>query len=118
MTSGLIIKPVADVDEYVVWSNIVEAPLFVGDRAAVLRHLGPGGGEGDSTGERLERADRDGTSSRIGDGCFGDYMIFEQRGYIDCPKLGELARLLVAGRRDEALDLCRPFEDEAEVRRG
>jgi hypothetical protein len=54
----------------------------------------------------------------IDDGVFGDAMIFEQRGWIDCANLADLTRRLVAGDLQGAYDLCRPFEDETEVRRG
>ncbi len=59
-----------------------------------------------------------GTSSIIGDGAFGDFMIFEQRGTIACSQLADLTRYLIANDLDSAYDLCEPFDDETEVRRG
>jgi hypothetical protein len=113
---GPIIRPSKDVDEYVVWSTIAEGPVFVGDRAAVLRFLGPGEA-GYSTLARLHRAAVFGTSNLDRIGGWGDSLIYDQRGSIACARLGELARRVAAGDIDGALDLCEPFDGETEVRR-
>lgn len=117
MSAGLVIKPLSDVDEYVLWSLMAEGPIFVGTRREMLAFLGPAV-DGQATVPRLDRADRTGTSSVLLDGGFGDYMIFQQRGIVDCSRLGKLSRLVLAGEYDAALDLCRPFDGEEAVRRG
>lgn len=119
MAGGLIIKPDPARDEYVAWSTVVESPLCFGSAEEIVAFYAvydeaPGG----KTRERIARADATGTSSVIGDGEFGDRMIFEQRGWIACSKLTDLTRRLVAEDRDGAYDLCEPFEYETEVRRG
>jgi hypothetical protein len=118
MASGLIIKPDPDRDEYVAWSTIVEAPVCLGSADQLVAFFAEHEQHPEEkTRERLARADATGTSSMLGDGAFGDYMIFEQRGRIACSKLADLARCLIAEDLDGAYDLCEPFDDETEVRR-
>lgn len=117
---SIIIKPDRTRDEYVVWSTIVESPLCLGTADDVVayfaEHRRP---EPEAeTRDRIARADATGTSSHIGDGAFGDYMIFEQRGTIVCSKLADLTRRLIAEDLGGAYDLCKPFDDEVAVRRG
>lgn len=117
VTNGPIIKPTPDDDRYVLWSSVAEGPVFVGTRADMLDHLGPGPTD-NPTERRLKRADLAGTSRVDGEYGWGDFVIFEQRGIVDCSKLGELARAVLVDRdRDAALDLCRPLDGEESVRR-
>ena len=119
MAQGLILKPDPERDEYVVWSNIVEAPLALGTAEEIVQWLGlHDQAPADKSRERIARADATGTSSMIGDGAFGDYMIFEQRGTIACAKIAALTRCLINEDLDGALALCEPFDGETEVRRG
>jgi hypothetical protein len=119
MASGLIIKPDPDRDEYVAWSTIVEAPVCLGSADDLVAFFADHNQDPEEkTRERIARADATGTSSMIGDGAFGDFMIFEQRGTIACSKLADLTRCLIANNLNGAYDLCEPFGDETEVRRG
>ena len=54
-----IVKPIADRDEYVVWSTIVDAPTHVGTRATLGLILGGTAG----APERFDRADHTGSSA-------------------------------------------------------
>lgn len=119
MPGRLIIKPDQGRDEYVLWSTIVEAPLALGTAAQITEWLMHDQKEPvHVTRERIARADATGTSSVDGDGAFGDFMIFEQRGTIACSKLADLTRCLLNDNLDGAYDLCEPFDDKTEVVRG
>jgi hypothetical protein len=54
-----IVKPTTDRDVYVVWSTVADAPVEVGSRDYLTRHL-PSGERGAS---RFDRADLSGTSA-------------------------------------------------------
>ena len=54
-----IIKPVADRDEYVVWSTIVDHPVECGSRAAFADEYFD---QEEYAAERFKRADKNGTS--------------------------------------------------------
>jgi hypothetical protein len=110
-----IVKPDPGRDEYVEWSSIVESPTRVGSRADFLRELGVGE-LGNRTADRLDRADRTGTTSHLREGAWGDSLVFEQRGTIACARLGEFTHLLFDGDLQAALRLCEPFEDLDHVR--
>lgn len=117
---GFIVKPDQGADFYVIWSNIVEAPLGTGTRADLLD-------EG-FTEDRIYRADITGTSmmrdlmsSYWGplDGEWEDRgFIAEQRGYLPRANLAAFARAYMDERWADAWDLLEPFDDETEVRRG
>jgi hypothetical protein len=117
---GFIVKPDRDTDFYVVWSNIVEAPLGTGSRADLL-------GEGFPE-DRIHRADVTGTSMMrdlmstywgVLDGEWEDEgFIAEQRGVLPRARLAAYAKAYMDERWDDCWDLLVPFEDEAEVRRG
>jgi hypothetical protein len=115
-----IVKPDPDRDEYVEWSSIVESWTFLGTRAEMLAHLRAGRdyvefGE-QAPNVRLDRADKNGTSSFLGEGAYGDRLVFEQRGTIACARLGEFVRALADGDLQAALRMCEPWEDEERVR--
>jgi hypothetical protein len=122
----LVIKPIADRDEYIAWSTVVEAPLSGGTRAEMLRWVanrhgmdrGPGGAE-----KLMARVDECGTSIKQDpDSTFqwregewsDDSFIYEQIGTIAREKMYPMFRLLVEGREREALDLLEPLEDDPE----
>lgn len=106
---GIIVKPRQADNVYVAWSTICEAPHFVGSRRKMLRKLP--GGYGESIEDRLKRADATGTSSILGEGEYGDSLIFEQRGTIDCQRLDVFSRLVLKGNLLDALRMCQPWED-------
>jgi hypothetical protein len=125
----ILIKPVPDRDEYVLWSTVVEAPLAWGDREEMLRELTvewrrDHGADVPPAGltapeKRLDRADKHGSSAL--DGLFrwdDDSLIYEQRGLLARVDLYRAAVLLGEDREAEVWDLLTPFEDETEVRRG
>jgi hypothetical protein len=108
-----IVKVHPDKDEYVYWSTIVDAPLFLGNRedlrGYLLHDAGGSGGEAASPG-RFERADKTGTSSMDG---FYDWddktFIVEQRGVVKREDLPELARCMSENKPYP--HLLHPFED-------
>lgn len=124
-----IYKEAADVDYYVEWSSIVEAPIFGGTRDEMLAHLwetdqrkpeyimeiDPSHPE-----TRLKRVDKYGTSALWGnprDGGWGTSgEIYMQRGWCPRANVFTLTRRLVEDEAADVTDLLEPFEDEAEVR--
>lgn len=123
-----IIKVSRDVDLYMEWSSIVESPTYIGRRADLAAYLAEpvATWEGTCTPstelveQRLERADRLGSSGRSPFGCRWDDHgeIYEQRGWLPRANMETFARLLLdAG--DESADeqaarvaaLIVPFED-------
>lgn len=109
-------------DEYVYWSDIVEAPAAWGSREEMLAIFGC-----DSDPwlredaphhplRRMERADEYGTSCRdLGDGLrFYDWstdsLIYQQQGLISRDDLWALCMRLE--RSGDVEDLLRPFDDD------
>lgn len=107
----LLIKAAPDRDLYVGWSNIVEAPTGVWTRAEAIAYGFPP--------SRLNRADKNGSSSRVrGYGQWDDEgFIAEQRGWLRRDRLGDYALAYARDDLNAAFDLLEPFEDETEVRR-
>jgi len=107
----LLIKAAPDRDLYVGWSNIVEAPTGVWTRAEAIAYGFPP--------SRLDRADKNGSSSRVrGYGQWDDEgFIAEQRGWLRRDRLGDYALAYARDDLNAAFDLLEPFEDETEVRR-
>ena len=130
----IIIKEAQDVDYYVGWSSVVDAPVWTGNREETLAYLrrnsdpylrddAPHHPE-----RRLERADATGTTSLwvtkanaesaefaahgyVEEGCWeDDDFIYEQRGILTRANVFVLAHRLDAGNEDAA-DLIQPFED-------
>lgn len=110
---ALLIKCRPEEDFYVAWSDIVEAPVWYGTRAEAA--------ERGYTGERVARADKNGTSSLAG---FYNWnstgMVAEQRGFLPRRYLRAYVLLYDAGRMQAAFDLLEPFDggDDRDVRRG
>jgi hypothetical protein len=109
-----IVKPEEACDEYVYWSTVVEAPLFVGCRDELVRYLKSRPGHDIDVEDRIGRADASGSSALwpsimapyLG---YGETTIYEQRGVVRCADMGRLARRLEA---DEPIgDLLEPLED-------
>jgi hypothetical protein len=128
-----IYKEAPDIDYYVAWSSIVEAPGFTGTRAEMLAHLqrdtdpylrddAPHHPE-----RRLERVDETGTSSRwvesegmrdrfAEEGSWeDDSYIYMQRGVLTRAKMFELCHRLDADPDADVSDLLKPFEDSEVV---
>lgn len=115
----IVIKAAPDRDLYVGWSNVVEAPTWVGTRAQALEYGCPE--------SRLRRADETGTSQRRDpmssytgplDGAWDDTgFIAEQRGFLPRARLGDYAVAYAEGRMEDCWDMLEPFDEETEVRR-
>jgi hypothetical protein len=118
----IVVKPERDVDFYVGWSSIVEAPVWWGPAAEVIEYMRDDArrGPSDPVEQRLARADETGTSAhdRRDGGWDDEGFIYEQRGFMRREHLTEMCRLLEAKNEPAVWDLLEPFEDEEEVRRG
>lgn len=122
----IVVKARPGADFYVGWSTNQEAPAWWGSRADALQYLvedarSPYGDQTDP-GERLDRADRSGTSALGGFGFFGrwDYerFAYEQRGCLPRGLLVEACSALSRGDEPAVWELLEPWEDGMEVRRG
>jgi hypothetical protein len=116
----IIIKPAKDLDLYVGWSSVVDAPTFWGDRATVADYLREDGQSDEVVYGRLARADEEGTSALYGDppregGWSDPSLIYMQGscGILPRVNLTELIRRLEIDEQDPMTDLLQPFEDEA-----
>lgn len=101
------------------WSSVVEAPTAVGTRAEMLAHLPPSAHDCPScrcntSHERLDRADRTGTSGLDGWGTSwaASGLIYEQRGLLPRARFVEFARAALAGGAAGMAALLDPFEDD------
>ena len=114
-----IIRPDREVDWYVVWSSIVDAPICWGTRGEVMddmRSLDKGG----HIGDRLARTDRNGTSALwppTGPLAYSwearaagrwNGLTYEGRGAVRIEQLPELCARLADGRPVD--DLLEPLE--------
>ena len=102
------------------WSSIVDAPTFVGDRAETLAYLTrrsdqepcPSCGY-DPTAARLDRADKQGTSSKEagwGHGWDSRGALFNQRGYLPRARFEAFARAAAADDEPAMLALLDPLD--------
>jgi hypothetical protein len=111
-----------DIDFYIEWSSVVEAPTFAGTRAEMLAHLRTQQHPADNLPEvRLARCDETGTTARwveaagmrdryAEEGAWDDGgFIYEQRGTVERRDLFTLARRLLADDDADVSDLIRPF---------
>lgn len=124
-----VYKEAPDVDYYVLWSSVVDAPTFTGNRAEMLADLknaedkwlrddAPHKAE-----NRLARADETGTSSLWvehegmrdqypEDGSWeDDHYIYRQDGSLTRAGLFELCHRTDADEDADVSDLLTPFED-------
>lgn len=138
---SIVMKEAPDVDFYVEWSSVVEAPTFAGTRAEMLTYLqrnsdpwlredAPHHPE-----QRLRRADETGTTSlwvtkasaespefaahgHPEDGAWDDETtIYMQRGILSRANIFTLVRRQAADGYDvDVTDLLAPFDDADEVR--
>lgn len=112
-----ILKDRPDVDWYVMWSTIVDAPVFAGTRAEFETEYGR---SESAASERFDRADATGTSFIGGEGGWYDDTIIVANLPEGGPEAGEIARTslrafveaLDEGRNVDALALVIPFEPE------
>lgn len=114
---SVVIKPEAGSDTYVVWSTITESPHAYGTRQQVCAYLRlrPGWQADDLPEDRVDRADRYGSSAypRWGFGHWGDdTFIYRQTGLLHRRDLCRAVDLAVAGRERDLLDLLEPFDDD------
>lgn len=122
----IVMKEAPDVDYYVEWSSVVEAPTFGGGRVEMLEHLTmydqPQADPRFQPEARLQRADETGTSSmwvhaqlgtdRPEEGAWDDWgQIYMQQGLLDRPNIFVLTRRIMESKSADATDLLRPFED-------
>lgn len=97
-------------DFYVAWWDVVEAPLWCGNRAQAAEY--------GYTEERIARADEFGTSSMHRWYAWDDNgMIAEQRGFLPRRYLRAYALLYAHDELQAAFDLLVPFEHGTDVRR-
>lgn len=98
-----VYREAPDVDFYCVWSTIVDAPVYVGDRAEILAYL-----ERDSDPwlrddaphhpkNRLARADTTGTSAMHGEGAWDDSEYVYHQEVVSREDLFVRARAVAAG---------------------
>jgi hypothetical protein len=112
----IVMKEAPNIDFYVVWSSVVEAPVAWGSREQMMSLIGHG------SEERLARCDEIGTSSVwvqqapwLGGPEWGAWedgvYIFMQQGVLTREGVFEVARRM---SRDEGSfdDLLQPFDDE------
>jgi hypothetical protein len=130
----IVMKEAPDVDFYIGWSSVVEAPVWGGDRESTLTLLRQ---ESDPylrddaphhPERRLERADETGTSAMWvttagmrdkypEEGSWEDAStIYMQRGLVSRANMFVLTRRILEDDDADVTDLLTPFEDEAEVR--
>lgn len=106
--SETLLKVAPGQDLYVTWDSIVEAPTFLGTRDEVLEHYGTVEGRcptchsyvdhQTTTRARLDRADKRGSSSHVGDWHWDDNeTIYAQAGYIQRADLPAVVELLAGG---------------------
>lgn len=102
-----IIKPERDVNFYVEWSTVVDAPTAYGTRKQFLKYLDKDGPK------RMERADRLGTSAIAPFVHHWDDsgMIYEQQGWLKRENLRALCDRLIQDENADVSDLLTPFED-------
>lgn len=123
-----ILKEAPDVDYYIAWSSIVEAPLFGGTRDEILPYLWESDDrkpdrirETDPSHpeNRLKRVDECGTSALWGnprDGAWGDGgEVYMQRGVVSRANLFVLTRRLGEDEYADVTDLTEPFERDEET---
>lgn len=122
-----VIRVDRDRDQYMYWSTIVEAPVFIGNReemAAKLMQTAPRGyATAKEAEERIRRADETGTSAFgfrsggknwPGDGAWNDTsLIYQQQGSLPREKFAEFVdRYLSGDDEPDVSDLLIPFEDD------
>lgn len=108
-----IIKPDRELDLYVDWSTIVDAPCMWGTREEML-----------AAGVTLERLDR---AEATGSSCAGEIadlyswshqmFMYLQEGVLSRTRMAELLDRLSVDRDADVSDLLAPFDDDAPLAR-
>lgn len=119
-----IIKAHQDLDLYIEWSSIVDAPTFVGSRVEMFAYLVRGDRHGRPTGEeveeRLARTDKNGSSmmdTRSGYWDDEGEIPATDKGqrWLRRDRLGAYCILVAIGDNDGAYLLTEPLDDEGVV---
>ena len=116
-----VIKAEPDVDLYVLWSTVVEAPTFTGTRAEVTQHLIwlTDNEQAKQIEARFDRADARGSSgippfdygTWEGDPGDGD-LLFQQAGFIRRANFPAYAARVHRTNNVDPGELLDPFEDD------
>lgn len=117
-----LIKPMRRRDEYVLWSTVVDAPTGHGNRASILAELDQRWRQehphddpkpGLAPADRLDRADRSGTSARDGSYGWNDtHLIYQGRGLLARRDLYRAAELLAKGHEAAVTQMLTHFDDD------
>lgn len=123
-----IVKIAPDREDFIIWSSIVEAPKWFGNREELIEHLGDIEGEcptchnrvapGDTTRERIKRADLNGSSGYDRTWWWDESEIYAQLGVLHREHLGTVTALLAGGAPmdDERIRIhLEPFDDDEAV---
>ncbi len=120
---SVVIKPVRDRDEYVVWSTVTESPHGYGNRAQMVELLRAGirGNDAADPEEVVRNATHWGSSARGGwtEGHWDDRsFIYHQAGWLHGRDLFLAAQAMDGDgcREGLILDLLTPLEDDDEKR--
>lgn len=114
-----IVKVAPDRDEYVWWSDVVEAPHAVGTRDELQALIREYGEPEEATDERFDRAELVGCSAlwpRFDAPVYGwqddDGPIAEQKGWLPRSAIGEYARTYIEESPEAAEVFIQPFEED------
>lgn len=111
-----IIKVGRDVDLYMEWSSIVDAPTFAGTRAETLAYLNrqadPALRDQYQPPARLNRADQNGTSAfAMGSGWDHTGHLYKQKGFLPRARFEAFAHAALADDEPAMLALLDPLDD-------
>lgn len=115
-----VLRVAPDDPTYVLWSTVVEAPIFMGDEAEMRTYLERFEQRckepccyQKQVLDRLDRANRAGTSSLGGFYGYDDPgMIVEQTGVLPRSALGAFARAFLLEGDDDFMSYLQPFDDD------
>lgn len=116
-----VLKPSRSEDFYVLWSDIVEAPLYMGDAADMRRILNRDRRCPEPCCyqtlvlDRMRRADETGSSAmpELGFGNWSDpSLICEQQGLLPRELLADYVRAYIDEGSEAAFAFLQPFDDD------
>lgn len=127
-----VMREAPNVDYYVVWESIVDAPVWGGQRAETLeylwsRHQGAAreytmATDPSNPENRLKRADEAGTSTlwkvegHPVEGSWEDTgFIYQQQGIVSRANVFVLTRRVLANSDADVSDLLQPFDDDLDI---
>lgn len=109
----IIIKAEKDLDLYIGWSSVVDAPTFWGGREWMEQYLKEEGQTDEVVYGRLARADEEGTSDlSIKEGQWTERSLIYMQGstgLLPRKNLAELIRRLEVNEQDPMTDLLEPW---------